>query len=128
MNRAKVNKTVVVLVIVVLSVLLGWRYFGRPAGEGSNLDAFAQCLRDKGVTMYGAEWCSHCQAEKDRFGESFRFVPYVECPNEPQKCLDAGIEGYPTWMWPDGRKLVGEQGLERLSQESGCLFPARTEP
>lgn len=132
MNRTKSISVIVVLAIVGGFVLLGWRYFSRPSGGGSNLDVFAQCLRDKGITMYGAEWCSHCQAEKTRFGESFRFVPYVECSNEPQKCLDLGIEGYPTWIIPgsgtDEQKLVGEQGLEKLSQESGCVLPARIEP
>lgn len=84
------------------------------------LDSFAQCLADAKITMYGADWCPHCQNEKKLFGDSFRFVPYVECPDNPQRCLKEGIKGYPTWVFPDGRKLVGEQGLEKLSQESGC--------
>jgi hypothetical protein len=83
-------------------------------------DVFAQCLASKGITMYGANWCSHCQNEKKAFGNSFKLVPYVECPEDPKKCLAAGITGYPTWVFPDGRKLEGEQGLEKLSQESGC--------
>ncbi len=73
--------------------------------------------------MYGAEWCAHCQNEKKAFGDSFKYVPYVECPDNPQKCLEKGIEGYPTWILPDGKKLIGEQGLLKLSQESGCLLP-----
>ena len=72
--------------------------------------------------MYGAYWCSHCQNEKRAFGDSFRFVPYVECTRETAKCAAAGIEGFPTWIFPDGRKLVGEQGLRRISQESGCPY------
>lgn len=87
------------------------------------LDPFAQCLADAKVTMYGADWCPHCQNEKKAFGDSFRFVPYVECPDDPQRCLKEGIEGYPTWVFPDGRKLVGEQGLKILSKESGCSLP-----
>ncbi len=90
--------------------------------ENAETDAFAQCLADKGITMYGADWCPHCQNEKKAFGDSFRLVPYVECPVDPQKCLAAGINGYPTWVFPDGRKLVGEQGLEKLSEESDCLL------
>ena len=93
-----------------------------PAPASLEIIALAQCLSDKGATMYGAEWCSHCQAEKARFGDASTFVPYVECPQEPDKCLAAGIEGYPTWIFADGRKLVGEQGLEKLAQVSGCQF------
>ena len=87
------------------------------------LDSFAQCLADEKITMYGADWCPHCQNEKKAFGDSFRLVPYVECPDDPARCLQQGIEGYPTWVFADGRKLAGEQGLEKLSKESGCQLP-----
>ena len=93
-----------------------------PAPASLEIIALAQCLSDKGATMYGAERCSHCQAEKARFGDASTLVPYVECTQEPDKCLAAGIEGYPTWIFADGRKLVGEQGLEKLAQVSGCQF------
>lgn len=92
--------------------------------QDAALDAFAACLAEKKITMYGADWCPHCQNEKNAFGASFRLVPYVECPQEPQQCLDAGISGYPTWVLPDGTKLVGEQGLKKLSEESGCSLYA----
>lgn len=106
--------------------------FSRPSGgdRASVLDAFGSCLAGKGVTMYGAYWCSHCQNEKKAFGDSFRYVPYVECTKDPKKCLEKGIEAYPTWIFPDGysptgspvkgKRLVGEQGLAKLSSESGC--------
>lgn len=87
------------------------------------LDSFAKCLAEKEVTMYGANWCSHCQNEKKAFGSAFRYVPYVECPKNPKQCLDLGIDGYPTWIFKNGRKLVGEQGIEMLAQESGCSLP-----
>ncbi|MDO8474292.1 MAG: protein disulfide isomerase family protein [bacterium] len=84
------------------------------------LDSFAQCLADEKVIMYGADWCPHCQNEKKAFGGSFRLVPYVECPDDPQRCLKEGITGYPTWVFADGTRLAGEQGLEKLSKVSGC--------
>ena len=93
----------------------------RPKEEASAaLDPFAQCLARKGVIMYGADWCPHCQNEKKAFGSAFRFIPYVECPDDPKKCLAAGISGYPTWIFADGKKLEGEQGITKLAEESGC--------
>ena len=111
------------IVIVVVIILL----YPRKKVEGK-LDDFAKCLAGKGVTMYGTDWCLHCQNEKKAFGDSFRLVPYVECPNDPQKCLAAGVNGYPTWVWPDGKKLEGEQGIEKLSRESGCSLITPAEP
>lgn len=111
---------------VVVAVLIGggiWLNRGRNT-EPHPLDEFAKCLAEKEVTMYGADWCPHCQNEKKEFGRAFKYVLYVECPADPKRCLDLGVEGYPTWIFPDGRKLVGEQGLEKLAKESGCLLPS----
>lgn len=95
----------------------------RPKEPSGGMDAFAKCLAEKGAVMYGAYWCPHCQQEKKAFGESFKLVNYVECTEETQRCLDEKIEGYPTWTFPDGRRFAGEQGIEKLSKESGCAIP-----
>ena len=88
-----------------------------------SLDDFARCLKDKGAVMYGAEWCPHCQNEKKAFGDSFKFISYVECPKEPDTCIQKQIQGYPTWIFADGRRFEGEQGLYKLSSISGCQLP-----
>lgn len=133
MNK-KITVPLVIVLLALAIVLLLFRPSRYARGE---LDSFAKCLSEKGAVMYGANWCPHCQNEKKRFGSSFKFIPYVECPDEPQKCLAAGIEGYPTWIFsaspamsadrqadgPDGKKFEGEQGLEKLSEISNCPLP-----
>ncbi|KKU11884.1 MAG: hypothetical protein UX17_C0065G0001, partial [Parcubacteria group bacterium GW2011_GWC2_45_7] len=57
------------------------------------------------------------------FGDSFRYVQYIECPKHPARCIEAGVNGYPTWTFSGGKKLEGEQGLEKLVAESGCALP-----
>jgi hypothetical protein len=64
----------------------------------SDKDAFAKCLTAKGLTMYGAVWCPHCQDQKALFGDSFKYIKYVECPDNTQLCIDKNIQGYPTWI------------------------------
>ncbi len=125
MNKRTKNLLIwAIFAIVVIVVVYFW-----VASQKSNpvLAAFAQCLTQRGAVMYGADWCSHCQQEKANFKDAWQYINYVECPANPQKCLDAGIEGYPTWIFPStssgqvpGKKFVGYQGLEKLSQESGC--------
>lgn len=117
------NLTPIIIIGVVLIALLVLIVYPQIGGNGANLEGFAKCLAEKKVTMYGAEWCSHCQNEKRAFGSSFKHVPYVECPDEPQKCINAGVDVYPTWILSDGTKLVGEQGLQKLSEVSGCVLP-----
>ena len=109
-------------VIAIMAVAGGiWWKRAHPA-RPNPLDSFAKCLAEKAVTMYGADWCPHCQKEKKAFGSAFKYVPYVECPQNPKKCLDLGVDGYPTWIFKDSRRLAGEQGLEKLAQESGCAL------
>jgi len=118
----KNNTTIVIFAAVILLVGAGLTAYLSREKPNPALDAFAQCLAEKKITMYGAAWCPHCQNEKKTFGGSFKYVPYVECPNDPNKCIAAGIKAYPTWILPDGKKLVGEQGLKKLSEESGCAL------
>lgn len=121
-SKLKIYLAVAVFIIIFVIIIV-WR--GSDQVQAGPLDNFAQCLTDKGVIMYGANWCSHCQNEKKAFGNSFSKVNYVECPKDPKKCLDMGVEGYPTWIFGDGKKLVGEQGVQKLAQESGCALPEK---
>lgn len=97
---------------------------GAAAGTGGSVDitnttALAKCLSENGAVMYGAYWCGHCQNQKALFGDDFKYVDYVECTQEQQKCIDAGVQGFPTWII-NGQKLVGEQTLEELAAAAGC--------
>lgn len=108
-------------IAIVIAALALIAFFGRPRLKYPEevLARLAQALASKGITMYGASWCAHCKAEKARFGPAWQYVPYVECPEKQELCLDQGIKGYPTWIGPDGVKHEGEQGLEKLAEIAG---------
>lgn len=117
-----------VLVIILAFVgLIVWQRV-RPG----QYDALAQCLTDKGVKEYGAYWCPNCQRQKKDFGNSFKKLTYIECAlpggrgaGQTTECDDAGVKGYPTWVFPDGQRLEGYQPLSTLAETSGCpLQPA----
>ena len=117
-----------ILLLVVFGGGAVFLFWPKAPAKG-NYDDFAKCLSSKDAVMYGAYWCPHCQNEKKSFGDSFRFVNYIECTQETGKCLTEKINGYPTWIFPassaggpDGKRFEGEMGLERLSRESGCLL------
>lgn len=113
MNKKYIAAVIVILGIAVLSFAL---FYPKSPYANVALDGFAQCLASKNITMYGAYWCPHCQNEKALFGDSFKYVNYVECTQEIAKCESAGIQGYPTWIFPaspaggpDGRRFEGEE-------------------
>lgn len=87
-----------------------------PAVNLEETTKLAECLTNGNVIMYGTEWCGHCKNQKDLFGEAFAKVTYVDCDAERQRCLDAGVRGFPTWIDAQGNQYPGTQQLERLSE------------
>ncbi len=98
-----------------------------PQQDNVNLDKFAQCLSEKGVAMYGAFWCGHCNNQKKMFGDSWKSIVYVECStsdgeSQTEACKAENIRGYPTWKFADGKTLEGEVSFQQLSRYSGCAL------
>lgn len=86
-------------------------------------ESLAAHLRQIGAKMYGAYWCPYCMRQQDLFGSAFSTIDYVECDArgenpQPQLCLDAGIQGYPTWEI-NGELHPGLHSLEELADLSG---------
>jgi len=93
--------------------------------SGSAEIALAMHLRKTGVKMYGAFWCGYCARQKERFGrQAFANIRYIECDprgNNPnrQACTQAGVKGYPTWVFPNGQTFGGLASLSSLANASG---------
>ena len=93
-------------------------------------DGFAHCLGDRGVKMYGAYWCPHCEEQKEKFAASFEYVPYVECGVKgnihatSEVCKEQNVHHYPTWEFPPtGERVERIFTLEELSDRTGCSLP-----
>jgi hypothetical protein len=116
----------VILALILIAWFIKWQSTGGSASDPAKI-ALAECLTTKGVSMYGAFWCPHCQNQKKTFGGAWEKIHYVECSTpdgrgQTPQCNDAGIEGYPTWVFPDGTRLTGEQPLQTLAEKAGCPF------
>jgi len=97
--------------------------------ESQVYDAFAKCLAAKHVKMYGLFWCPHCADQKEKFGASFQYVPYVECvtkehPRElTAECKAAGVKLFPSWQFGNDPPKEGVLSLAQLSEKTGCKLP-----
>lgn len=111
---------IVSVLLVTLLLVTGIFILSKPDQTDPKLEAFAQCIASAKLTMYGAYWCSHCQAQKKLFGPSFKYVPYVECTQQTALCLEKKIEGYPTWIDAVGNRYAGEQTLEKIAEITQC--------
>ena len=107
---------VMVLVSLFAVVISGC---SKPPVSGT-YDDLSRCLTEKGVVMYGTEWCTHCQAQKKAFGDSFQYITFVDCDKNTDECKSAGVDGYPTWKI-NNTNYAGEQNFYTLAKNAGCL-------
>lgn len=115
----KSNKKVLLILGVLIAVVIVYYLLSGYSTEPKNLDDFAKCLTNKGAVMYGAVWCPHCKDQKTMLGQSFKYVNYVECPDNQALCDQNGIIGYPTWIINE-TQYQGVQSLETLSNKTDC--------
>jgi len=117
-----IKKIVIGIIIMVSVLVIGCSSNNNQTGD---YDILAQCLTEKGAVMYGTEWCPHCKAQKEAFGESFKYVNYVDCDRDRDACVGAVVQGYPTWNI-NGKNYPGQQPLERLASLAGCEIQANS--
>jgi len=123
--KSKYKIIIGILIVVIIAAGGLWFGFVRNTGntpklDPAKLDAFAKCLTEKGVVMYGAYWCSHCQRQKKLFGDSFKYVTYVECTKDVKKCQEKKIKAYPTWIFKNGERIKREATFAELAKRTTC--------
>jgi len=105
------------IVLILFAAVYGYKNITEKTAQ-SQYDEFAKYLAEQGAKMYGTEWCPHCKNQKNLFGNSFRYINYIDCDKNRNECSIAGITGYPTWNINE-QNYPGEQSIERLAQLSG---------
>lgn len=121
-NRKKVITYVVVLILLGCAFVAGRFY------RNHKYDSFAKCLASKQAKMYGLYWCPHCLDQKQMFGDSFHYVPYVECAIKGSRemapeCKAAGVKLFPSWQFGSEAPKEGVLSLNALSDKTGCSLP-----
>jgi len=118
------------LMILAVSLLVfpGGAVSPDMAANQPEASALASCLKNRGVVFYGAFWCPYCQKQKALFGDAASLLPYVECSNPDGRgqtpvCIQQGIRKYPTWVFPDGTRVIAKLSPQELAEKSGCAAP-----
>jgi glutaredoxin len=122
-KQEKMRTTILysVLAIIFISVVA---YGINSANTPGELDEYAQCIADSGAVFYGTTWCPYCQQQKQMFGKSQKYLPYVECSGTggrgiSQQCANLGITTVPMWIYNE-TEYPGMQQLDTLSNITGC--------
>ena len=134
------NIKIILIILIILIIIVSGCSTSKYSKE--SLDKFANCLAEKGVVEYGAFWCPNCAKQEKMFGRSFSIIKekvYVECDprcsveniedlpvacrgklGQTELCLEKKENKYPTWDFPNSKRLIGVQEFENLAKESGC--------
>ncbi len=123
MNDTKKIYISIAIIVVIIGGAIAFATIHK--NKPGKYDALATCIKDSGTIFYGAWWCPHCQATKKLFGTSSKLLPYVECStadgkNQTPICIEKKIEGYPTWVFPDGSKQSGEMSIADIAARANC--------
>ena len=86
---------------------------------------FCDCVTFSGWRFYGRTGCGWCEKQKQIFGESIKYIVFIDCANTETACRSLNIDGFPTWIkfTDDGEELDRYKGystLENLSNISNC--------
>jgi len=121
-NKRDVIAKIGVAAAIIVAVISIYFVINSPAAvPNPAYDDFAKCLTEKGIRMYGTEWCPHCQNQKKLFGSAFQYVSFIDCDEKAEECSSQGVTGYPTWVF-NGQKYEGEQSFADLSRITGCIL------
>lgn len=114
---------IVTVIIVAIVISLSVAVMTGAFSKKSNYDKFAICLDNAGLTMYGTDWCSACDQQKEMFGDAFKYIDYENCDFNQEECRDLGITGYPAWVLDDEVVGKGSRPFADLAGFSGCTLP-----
>ena len=98
----------------VVALLLFWPHTAR-SGK-----TFGQCLKEKGLIMYGSDRCELCLNQKQILGSEFPDIKYINCDSYSDICEARSIHAYPVWSVNDENYYKGIKSLPELAELSGC--------
>ncbi|KKP38832.1 MAG: hypothetical protein UR28_C0012G0011 [Candidatus Peregrinibacteria bacterium GW2011_GWF2_33_10] len=116
MENVILKRGLFILAILFLLIILVFWYKNK---DFNAVDKFARCLTENNVVMYGVDYCQSCQNQKQMFGDSFKYIKYINCDFNRAICQDLGVSVYPVWMF-ENKPFPGVKSFQQLSDLSVC--------
>lgn len=108
---------IITLVIFILIIIIATLSFTIKPKNHTNQE-LAKCIGERS-TLYLQLGCSHCEDQKNLFGENYQYLNVVDCFYDPQECTNNNIEATPTWKIK-GNLYKGFQTIEELKSLTEC--------
>jgi hypothetical protein len=121
-STSRKSKVIIAIIVALaLGVLLVFssNWITKTTGYGvleESEYALTQCLTNMGAKMFGSVG-AETESQKEIFGDSFRYVDYVECGDGASDC--DGLSDLPAWSI-NGQIHYGVQSEDNLKILAGC--------
>jgi hypothetical protein len=111
--------SVILIVLIIAGGIIFFNNFNGGTIQDTPAEEVAKWIGDHSV-LYVQTGCIHCKEQEDLFGTNVRFLNIIDCikPENKQICIDAGIEGTPTWII-NNQKYVGVKTINELKELTG---------
>jgi glutaredoxin len=104
----------IILIIAAVALINYW-----PSNSNSDIDeATMQCIAQNSQ-LYVSKTCPHCAQQKQILGDYLSLFEMIDCIDNQQACIEAGIEYVPTWVIR-GERNTGVFELSELKAMTGC--------
>ena len=117
-NKRNTKKYFLLGVFLLVIILFVAAFYVRGLRPGK-YDDFAKCLTDKGAVIYGNDFCSYTNQQRNGFGKSKKYLNYVKCIDNEELCNSKGVKITPTWEI-NGQMYEGVQNFEKLAALTRC--------
>lgn len=116
MNKdTKIYLILVVIVILIIAGVYAIKYIKKEPPE----ERLMKCIAKNTDMLYLSKTCTHCANQKKVLGEYLSLFKTTDCFYETEKCVEAKIPGYPTWII-NGKMYPGEKTIKELQELTGC--------
>ncbi|MEK6872455.1 MAG: hypothetical protein AABW90_00400 [Nanoarchaeota archaeon] len=117
-KKINIRKYIIISLILLIIIFFGGTIYSQTKKPGS-YDEFAQCLTEKGVKVYGNDFCQYTTKQFNYFGKSKQYLNYIKCSENKELCDSKDITTTPTWEI--NNELYSQvQTFERLEAITGC--------
>jgi len=112
--KKRTKNILVNILIIVLVLIIALLILKKPASETE--EGIAKCISGNSI-LYIQEGCSHCEIQKNLFGNYSDYLTIVDCTKNPEKCLE--ISATPTWII-NQKQYRGVQSIQKLKELTSC--------
>jgi hypothetical protein len=114
-KRVNYKSSLITIGIIFAIIIIAYFSLQKPTPVLTDSELI-QCIGENSI-LYVQVGCSHCEDQKDLFGDNIEHINKIDCFFEPEEC--EGVQGVPSWKMGN-EILLGVKTIDELKELTGC--------